>query len=195
MAKIDVSKIEGYAEMSAEDKLKALEAYDVPEPDYSGYVKKDVFDKTAKELADKKKELKDKLSADEQAQLEAQEKQAAMEKELHDLRRESMISKTKAKYLSLGYDEKLAEETAQAVADGDTEKVFANEKKHLADFEKQIRADALKNSPRPDGGQGGNTMTLDKFRKLSPADRLKFSEEHADEYKAMYDSQDAGGNE
>lgn len=195
MAKIDVSKIEGYAEMSAEDKLKALEAYDVPEPDYSGYVKKDVFDKTAKELADKKKELKDKLSADEQAQLEAQEKQAAMEKELHDLRRESTISKTKAKYLSLGYDEKLAEETAQAVADGDTEKVFANEKKHLADFEKQIRADALKNSPRPNGGQGGNTMTLDKFRKLSPADRLKFSEEHADEYKAMYDSQDAGGNE
>lgn len=195
MAKIDVSKIEGYAEMSVEDKLKALEAYDVPEPDYSGYVKKDVFDKTAKELADKKKELKDKLSADEQAQLEAQEKQAAMEKELHDLRRESMISKTKAKYLSLGYDEKLAEETAQAVADGDTEKVFANEKKHLADFEKQIRADALKNSPRPNGGQGGNTMTLDKFRKLSPADRLKFSEEHADEYKAMYDSQDAGGNE
>lgn len=195
MAKIDVSKIEGYAEMSAEDKLKALEAYEVPDPDYSGYVKKDVFDKTAKELADKKKELKDKLTAEEQAADEAKEKQEAMEKELNDLRRESTISKTKAKYLSLGYDEKLAEETAQAVADGDTEKVFANEKKHLADFEKQIRADALKNSPRPDGGQGGNTMTLEKFRKLSPAERLQFSEEHTDEYKAMYDSQDAGGNE
>ena len=195
MAKIDVSKIEGYAEMSAEDKLKALEAYDVPDPDYSGYVKKDVFDKTAKELADKKRELKDKLTAEEQAADEAKEKQEAMEKELNDLRRESTISKTKAKYLSLGYDEKLAEETAQAVADGDTEKVFANEKKHLADFEKQIRADALKNSPRPSGGQGGNTMTLEKFRTLSPAERLQFSEEHADEYKAMYDSQDAGGNE
>ena len=38
MAKIDVSKIEGYAEMSAEDKLKALEAFDIPDPDYSGYV-------------------------------------------------------------------------------------------------------------------------------------------------------------
>ena len=195
MAKIDVSKIEGYAEMSVEDKLKALESYDIPDPDYSGYVKKDVFDKTAKELADKKKELKEKQTAEEQAADEAKEKQEAMEKELNDLRRESTISKTKAKYLSLGYDEKLAEETAQAVADGDTEKVFANEKKHLADFEKQIRADALKNSPRPDGGQGGNTMTLDKFRKLSPLERLQFSEEHADEYKAMYESQDAGGNE
>ena len=75
MAKIDVSKIEGYAEMSAEDKLKALEAYEVPDPDYSGYVKKDVFDKTAKELADKKKELKDKLTAEEQADVIALAKQ------------------------------------------------------------------------------------------------------------------------
>ena len=46
MAKIDVSKIEGYAEMSAEDKLKALEAYDVPDPDMSGFVSKEQFDMT-----------------------------------------------------------------------------------------------------------------------------------------------------
>jgi hypothetical protein len=44
MAKIDVTKIEGYADMTPEEKLKALEGYDVPDPDYSGYVKKDVFD-------------------------------------------------------------------------------------------------------------------------------------------------------
>lgn len=62
MAKIDVSKIEGYAEMSAEDKLKALEAYDVPDPDMSGFVSKEQFDKTASELAAKKKELRDKLT-------------------------------------------------------------------------------------------------------------------------------------
>ena len=61
MAKIDVTQIEGYAEMSAEDKLKALEGFDIPDPDYSGYVKKDVFDKTASELAGVKKQLKDKL--------------------------------------------------------------------------------------------------------------------------------------
>lgn len=193
MAKIDVSKIEGYAEMSAEDKLKALEAYDVPEPDYTGYVKKDVFDKTAKELADKKKELKDKLSDDEKARIEAQEKQETMEKELELLRRESTISKTKAKYLSLGYDEKLAEETANAVADGDTEKVFANEKKHLDAFEKQIRADALKGSPKPDGGQGGATVTLEKLKEMSPMERYKFSQEHADEYKEMYSAENGEG--
>ena len=51
MAKIDISKIDGYADMTPEQKIAALEAYETEDPDYSGYVKKDVFDKTASELA------------------------------------------------------------------------------------------------------------------------------------------------
>lgn len=51
MPKIDTSKIEGFADMTAEQKLAALESYDIPEPDYSGYVKKDVYDKAASEAA------------------------------------------------------------------------------------------------------------------------------------------------
>lgn len=191
MAKIDVSKIEGYAEMSAEDKLKALEAYEVPDPDYSGYVKKDVFDKTASELAEKKKELKEKMSADEQAQLEAKEQTEAMQKELATLRRESSVSKSKAKFLALGYDEKLAEETAEAVADGNMEKVFANEQKHLESFKKQIQAEILKGTPKPEGGAGNDKMTLDKLRAMSPADRYDYAQKNPDEYKSLY----AGGNE
>ena len=38
MAKIDISTIEGYSEMTAEEKLAALEALELPEPDFSGYV-------------------------------------------------------------------------------------------------------------------------------------------------------------
>ena len=73
MAKIDVTQIEGYADMTAEEKLKALEAFDVPDPDYSGYVSKEQFDKTASELAAKKKELSEKLSEDERQKQEEQE--------------------------------------------------------------------------------------------------------------------------
>ena len=62
--KIDVTQIEGYENMSPEEKLKALEGFDIPSPDYSGYVKKDLYDKTASELAAKKKELKERLSDD-----------------------------------------------------------------------------------------------------------------------------------
>lgn len=44
MAKIDISAIEGYEAMSAEEKLAALEAFEIPEPDYTGFVKKELFD-------------------------------------------------------------------------------------------------------------------------------------------------------
>ena len=67
--KLDLTKIEGYENMTPEEKLKALEGYDVPDPDYSGYVKKDMYDKTASELAEKKKQLQAKLTEDLSASL------------------------------------------------------------------------------------------------------------------------------
>ena len=76
MAKIDTSGIEGYAEMTAEQKLAALEGFDIPDPDLSGYVKKDLFDKKASELAAAKKQLGEKMTEDEQK---------ASEKEIQDL--------------------------------------------------------------------------------------------------------------
>lgn len=189
MAKIDVTQIEGYAEMSAEDKLKALEGFDIPDPDYSGYVKKDVFDKTASELAGVKKQLKDKMTDDEAAKQKEQEEREELQSKYDKLLRESEISKHKAKLLGLGYDEKLADETAEAMADGDMEKVFANQKKHLDSVEKRVRADALKDTPKPTPDGDSKTMTLEKFRKLSPAERAAFFEEHPEEYKEIY-----GGN-
>ena len=186
MAKIDVSKIEGYAEMSAEDKLKALEAYDVPDPDMSGFVSKEQFDKTASELAAKKKELRDKLTDDEAAKQKEQEERESMQRELDALRRESVVSKNKARLVALGYEEALADETAEAMADGKIEKVFANQKKHLEAFEKKVRAEALKNTPKPTPDGDGKTMTLKTLREMSPADRLKFSQEHPEEYKELY---------
>ena len=191
MAKIDFTKIEGYAEMSAEDKLKALEAYDIPDPDMSGFVSKEQFDKTASELAAKKKELRDKLTDDEAAKQKEQEERESMQKELDALRRESVVSKNKARLVALGYEEALADETAEAMADGKIEKVFANQKKHLEAFEKKVRAEALKNTPKPTPDGDGKTMTLKTLREMSPADRLKFSQEHAEEYKELY----TGGKE
>ena len=100
--KIDVSKIEGYADMTAEEKLKALEEFDVPDPDYSGYVKKEQFDKTASELAAKKKELSEKMTEDERRAKEEQERQDELQKKYDALLHESVVSKNKAKLLGLG---------------------------------------------------------------------------------------------
>lgn len=194
MAKIDVTQIEGYADMTVEEKLKALEAFDVPDPDYSGYVSKEQFDKTASELAAKKKELSEKLSEDERQKQEEQEQREELQKKYDTLLRESTVSKNKAKLLGLGYEEKLADETAEAMADGNLDKVFANQKKQLDAVEKRVRAEVLKETPKPTGDGDSKTMTLKQLRELSPAERMKFSQEHPEEYKELY-TNDTGGNE
>lgn len=102
--KINVNEIEGYADMTVEEKLAALESYDM-KPDYTGYIEKKVFDKTASELAAKKKELKAKLSEDELQKQKEAEDRAELEAKYDQLLRESNISKYKAKFLGMGYEE------------------------------------------------------------------------------------------
>ena len=147
--------------------------------------------KSNSEAAGYKKQLREKMTEDEQkAQKEAEERaelQAAYEKLLS----ETQISKNKAKFLSLGYDEKLAEETAEAMVSGDLEKVFSNQLKHQQNLEKKIKAEALKQTPPPVGGNGGNEMTLDKLKQMSLAERYEFSIKNPQEYKTLYE----GGNE
>ena len=195
MAKIDVSKIEGYADMTPEQKIAALEAFETADPDYTGWVKKDVFDKTASELAAKKKELNAKLSEDEQAKQKEQEEREKLQNAYNELLHENQISKFKAELLGMGYDDKLAADTAEAMADGDTAKVFANQKKQMEIVQKNARAEALKHTPKPQPDGDSKTMTLDAFRKLSPQERYAFSENHPEEYKALYNNTDTGGKE
>ena len=178
--KIDFTKIEGYREdMSAEEKLALLEKW---EPD--GWVKKEVFDRTASELAEYKRKLKEKMSEEERKEAERQEAEAALKAELESLRKEVAITKNKAKFLSLGYDEKLAEDTARAMADGDFEKVFANQAIHLENVKKAAIAAALANEPKPPaGGGGGAEITKEQFDAMGYSDRLKLFNEQPEIYK------------
>lgn len=194
MAKIDTSTIEGYSDMTPEQKIAALEAYESAEPDYSGYVKKDVFDKTASELAAKKKELNAKLSEDEKKRRQEQEDREKLQSAYDQLLRDSKISKFKAELLAMGYEDKLASETAEAMVDGDNDKVFANQKKQLEVVQKAARAEALKKTPKPQPDGDGKAMTLSEFRKLSPQERYAFAEKNPEDYKALYNT-DTGGNE
>ncbi len=187
MAKIDITQIEGYTSMTAEEKVSALEAFELPETDYTGWIKKDTYDKTASELAKVKKELRERMSAEEAEKEKEKEEREELEEKYNKLLRDSEINKNKSKLIAMGYDEALADETAIAMIDGDTEKVFANQKKHIEAVEKKAKTEALKDTPKPkSGGSGDDVMTLDKFRKLSPRERYDFSMKHPDEYKRLY---------
>lgn len=74
--KIDITKIDGYREdMTAEEKLALYSSYEFT-PDYTGYVKKDVFDKKASEVAELSRSLKsykEKEMTEEQRRAEAEQ--------------------------------------------------------------------------------------------------------------------------
>ena len=125
MAKIDVSKIEGYASMSAEDKVKALEALEYEDNTVELKRLKKANDELSSESAEWKRKHNALLSEEEKKKQEDADKLDQMEKELSDLRKDKTISEYKAKLIAQGYDEALASDTAQAMADGDTAKVFA----------------------------------------------------------------------
>lgn len=150
---------------------------------------KSALSKSNSEAADYKKQLREKMSAEELKAKEDAEKWDKLIKERDDLLREKTISGHKAKFLALGYDEKLATDTAEAMANGELDKVFANQKKHLESVEKKIREDVLKDTPKPEGGKGSDTITKEQFSKMSLPEQYKFSVEHPEEYKKLY-----GGN-
>lgn len=192
MAKIDVQKIAGFDSMTSEEKIAALQDFDFPDPDYSGYVKKDLYDKAASDVAAWKKKHHDLLSEDERKKQDRDEELESMKNELAGLRKEKTVSEYKAKLVSQGYDEELATATAAAMESGDMATVFANNQKFLDGYARKIVADKLKKTPRGADGGTGSAMTKDAFRKLSPAERYDFSQKHPEEYKALYET---GGNE
>lgn len=192
MAKIDIQKIAGFDTMTPEEKIAALQGFDFPDPDYSGYVKKDLYDKAASDVAAWKKKHHDLLSEDERKKQEEEEKWASVQQELAGLKREKTVSEYKAKLVSQGYDEELAAATAAAMESGDMETALANNQKFLDGYAKRVIADKLKRTPRGVDGGTGSSMTKDAFRKMSPADRYGFSQKHPEEYKALYET---GGNE
>ncbi len=188
--KIDVTKIEGYENMTAEEKLSALEAMDIPEPDYSGWVKKDVADKYASEAAGYKKQLREKMSQDEQKAAQQDEEMATIKAELETLRQEKAITELTKRWMGIGYSEELATATAKASAEGDMDVVFKNHAKFLVDREKALKAEMLKSTPTPPAGDGDKKTTKEDFAKMSLAEKQKFATENPEAYREIYSNKE-----
>lgn len=184
--KIDVTKIPNFDSLP-DDAKEAILGMDFAEtPDMSQYISKTVFDKKAKEAADLSKQLKAKMSEEEIAKAQAEENMAAIMAELEQLRAEKVIGENTNKFLELGYDSKLAQDTAEAMAKGEMDVVFKNHAKFIADREKSLRAEILKNTPTPPAGEGTKTITREDYAKMSLDEKSKFAAENPDKVREFY---------
>lgn len=167
MAKIDTSKIEGYASMSVEDKIKALEALEYDDNAAELERLRKANDKLSSESAEWKRKHNALLSEEEKKKQKDADKLVQMEQELAGLRKDKTVSEYKAKFLAQGYSEELAGATALALADGDTATVFANQQKFLDEYTKTVKAENLKGTPRPPAGSGSEG--IDYAKKIEEA--------------------------
>lgn len=166
MAKIDTTKIEGYENMSAEEKLSALESYEI---DTSQMVSKATLDKATADAAEWKRKYNSTLSEAEQARIAAEEAQKATETRLAELERKDKISTTKDKYIASGFDAVLAQATAEAFVDGDMDAVLVNVQKHVADAAKEKADKDLKGTSAPPASGNPNPGKIDYSAKIDEA--------------------------
>ena len=149
--KIDVSKIDGFEAMSADDKLAALIGYEFEEPkapDNSEITKlKAALSKANSEAADWKRQFRDKQSETERAEAERAENEKAMQEELATLRRGKVVDEYAKRCMGMGYDAALAAECAEAMADGRFNDVFAIQQKFMEAKTREIEAAALNKQP------------------------------------------------
>ena len=176
--------------MTLEEIETALADVELPE-DLSAEVDrlKTANSKLSSENADWKRKHREALSEEERKAQEMADRMKELEEQNATLLRDSNVSKHKAKFLSMGYEESLAGDAATAMVDGDMDKLFSYQQKHQEAMEKKIRADVLKSTPKPVPGTADGAMTLEKLRKMSAQERYEFSQKNPDEYKALY-----GGN-
>lgn len=187
MAKINElsKKIEGFDTMSAEEKLNALLGMDYSNDSEDKL--KQLISKANAEASKYKEELRAKQTEEERKEAERKEHDAKIQEELEMLRREKTVSEYTTRFVSVGYDEAMAKSSAEAMASGDTNKVFENFKTFVTNREQSIKADLLKKeTPKPDGSNpGGSTITKEKFNAMGYSERVKLFEENPELYKEL----------
>lgn len=175
--------IENYENMTPEEKVAALEAY---EPDMSGFVSKATFDKTASELASMKKAQRERMTEEEAKAAKEAEEKAQLMARVEELEREKLVNHYTNSYLAMGYDEKLAKSSAEALQKGDMDTVFKNQKTHVDTREKALKTEFLKQTPPPPAGGTPGAVKKEDFQKMTLAEKAKFADENPDVYKEFY---------
>ena len=162
--KIDTTKIAGFDDMTAEDKLNALLGYEFEEPKEPEDVTKlkNALSKANSDAAEWKRQFREKQTEAERAEAERKEHEAAVEEELRTLRRDKTIGGYVAQCLALGYDKDLALKAAEAMADGDAAAVLSCQQDFIEAKKKELEATALNKQPGLTSGSPPTAKDADK---------------------------------
>ena len=147
---------------------------------------KAALDKATKEAGDYKKQLRAKQSAEEIAAEEAKVQQEALMQELETLRKEKAVAATTAKITPLIGDSEVAGQIAEYLYGAeDVDAALTALQKAWTAKEKALRLEFGKIPAPGAGASDGPTITREQLDGMKFPERVKFMNEHRDEYERL----------
>lgn len=147
---------------------------------------KAALDKATKEADDNKRALRARQTAEEAAAEAEQERQAAIEKELNELRKERAVANASKRVMAFVQDEATATSIAETLyGAADIDLAIDTISKAWTAKEKALRAEFGKIPAPSIGSTDGPTITKAQLDNMGYKDRLDFSQKHPDEYRKL----------
>ena len=179
--------------MTTEELISALENSDALKKAESAEKElektKVALTKSNAEAADFKRQLREKMSAEELKAKEESEELAKLREERDNALRQVTLTSYEKEFLGLGYDSKLATETAEAMVKGDMQTVFRNHKAQLEKVTQDTKTALLKATPAMNGtGSHSDTVTQEQFDKMTYSERVEFKHNNPEEFKKLNES-------
>ena len=147
---------------------------------------KNALDKATKEAGDYRKQLKSKMTADEAAAEEKKAMDEARDAELAEYRKKFAVAETAKKVMSIGMDETASGNVAEYLyGAADAEAALAEIQKYITAREKALRLEFSKIPAPSAGSSDGISITKAQLDAMSYKDRVKFVQEHPDDYNKL----------
>lgn len=159
-----------------QSRIKALESE-------NGKLKQSVTNASA-DASKWKKQYQDKLSAEEQAQVKQDEANAALQKELEDLRKERNIAKISGALVAndIGMDAETANAVAEAMNAGETDKVLDGIRQFIITHDKALKENAIRNNPTLQSGKIAPVYSKEDVDKMGYRELVQLKNEHPELY-------------
>ena len=143
-------------------------------------------DKALSEVGEYKKQLRAKMTADEQAEIERQEAEEQRKEYVQSLEKFKQVAEATARYALQGMNQELAKQAADAEISGDMDALADIQKKHTQQVLKNAQAEWLKSRPPINaGGNDGVKITQEQFDKMGMVERTRLLNESPDVYKTL----------
>lgn len=140
---------------------------------------KDLLSKRNSEIAEYKRKEQDKLSEEEKTRLHYEE----LEKDYASLQKKVAKNDKITEYMGIGYSKELAEKIAEAELEGKSTVEY--HKQFITAREETLKAELLKNPPKPETTDKTDTVTREDYKKMTYSQRMELKDKNPELFEQV----------